>query len=276
MESTNARDGSPLITVLDEFSLLQSLSNKEFSQLESDFKKLQQAYEAAGRQKKTPKCSPDDRYGIVMGQFYEENKGAMAVMSELVSEVNTLQKKAIQKFGCPKDTKMNDLVNYFATFFKQVTELRLELQKKKALEEEIRRKQEANERMQRRLLKEMHSREQGSDLVNDYATIKRMQLQEGERQGEGSSFVTMAPVQQRFQFAADNSNNFGVEPTLPFGLVQLKSPRKSTSSGCQSPPFIPSPMKLSHKSLRNSLSVTRSFSQRILPVNVSDSNVSSE
>ena len=276
MESTNAADGSPLITVLDEFSLLQSLSNKEYSQLESDFKRLQQAYEAAGRQKKVPKCSPDDRYGIAMGQFYDENQGAMTMMNELVNEVNSLFKKAIQKFGCPKDTKMNELVNYFATFFKQLTELRLELQKKKALEEEIRRKQEANERMQRRLVKVMHSREQGSDLVNDYTTMKKKQLQGVEGQEDGSHFVTMAPVQQRFQFATDNSNNFGVEPTLPFGLVQVKSPRKSTSSGCQSPPFLPSPLKLSHKSLRSTTSATRSFSQRILPRTVSDCNVSSE
>lgn len=275
MESTNAADGSRLITVLDEFSLLQSLSNKEYSQLESDFKKLQQAYEAAGRQKKVPKCSPDDRYGVVMGQFFEENKGAMAMMNELVSEVNSLLKKAIQKFGCPKDTKMNDLVNYFATFFRQVTELRLELQKKRALEEELRRKQEANERMQQHLLKGMHSREQGSDLVNDYATMKKKQLQGVEGQSEGSSYVTMAPVQQRFQFATDNSDNFGVEPTLPFGLVQLKSPRKSTSSGCQTPPFLPSPLKLSRKNTRGSPCTSR-FSQRILSVNVSDSNVSSE
>ena len=275
MESTNAADGSRLITVVDEFSLLQSLSNKEYAQLESDFKRLQQAYEAAGRQKKVPKCSPDDRYGVVMGQFFEENKGAMTMMNELVGEVNSLLKKALQKFGCPKDTKMNDLVNYFATFFRQVMELRLELQKKRALEEEIRRKQEANERMQRHLLKELHSREQGSDLVNDYATMKKKQLQGVEGQREGSSVVTMAPVQQRFQFSADNSDNFGVEPTLPFGLVQLKSPRKSTSSGCQTPPFLPSPLKLSRKGMRGSPCATR-FSQRIPSVNVSDSNVSSE
>ena len=171
---------------------------------------------------------------------------------------------------------MNDLVNYFATFFRQVTELRLQIQKKRALEEEIRRKQEANERMQQRLRKEMHSRQQGSDLVNDFTTMKKMQLQGGESQGEGGGFVTMAPVQQRFQFSADNSNNFGVEPTLPFGLVQLKSPRKSTSSGCQSPPFLPSPLKLSRKSMLCSSYTSRSFSQRFVPVNLSDSNMSSD
>lgn len=144
MEKTDTSNGTKLVTILDDFALLQSLTSKEFHQLESNFLKLKTTFEAAGRQRTVPKCVPEDRYGLVMGQFYDENKEMVMSVAELLNSVKELFSDVVRKFGCNRDITMNDLVSIFATFFRQLTELRAELTKRRELEAELARKKEAN------------------------------------------------------------------------------------------------------------------------------------
>ena len=290
MEKTDTSNGTKLVTILDDFALLQSLTSKEFHQLESNFLKLKTTFEAAGRQRTVPKCVPEDRYGLVMGQFYDENKEMVMSVAELLNSVKELFSDVVRKFGCNRDITMNDLVSIFATFFRQLTELRAELTKRRELEAELARKKEANEAMQRRLREETQRRKQGKEnLVDGYTTMRTLQLKGRDRSNhmpvEG---MTMATVRQRMMFRCDN-DSFGVESTMRLGkpgTLQLKALQnaipgsilQSRQSLRVSPTLIDSPRKKELSIRQDTLRIARNQSPTRFfdPVTFSDSTLSTE
>lgn len=216
----------------------------------------------------------------------------MTGVAEILKNVKELFSEVIRKFGCGRDTTMNDLVSIFATFFRQLTELRTELKKRQELEAELIRKKEANEAMQRRLREESQRKQKGKqDLVDGYTTMRTIQLQGRDHPiHTAAEGITMATVRQRMMLRGD-SDSFGVESTLRLGkpgTLQLKalqnavpgsilSPRHSLKV---SPALVDSPRKkgsIRQDTLRIAQNARHSF-QRLFsdPVAFSDSTLSFE
>ena len=181
MEKADSENGTKLVSVIDDFMLLQSLDGKDFEQLSNDFNKLKMTFNAAGKQRSVAKCVPEDRYATVIGQFYDENVEKIRRLEEMVTTINDYYKETLKKFGCKNDVKIKDMIATFALFFRQLREIQEEKRKKKEMEEELEKRKRANELMQQRLRDESERRKQAdqeeTNLVDNYERARKKQLE---------------------------------------------------------------------------------------------------
>lgn len=181
MEKADSEDGTKLVSVIDDFTLLQSLDGKDFEQLANDFNKLKMAFNTASKQRSVAKCVPEDRYATVIGQFYDENVEKIRRLEEMVRTINDYFKETLKKFGCKDDVKIKDMIATFALFFRQLREIQEEKRMKKEMEEELEKRKRANELMQQRLRDENERRKQAdqeeTNLVDNYERARKKQFE---------------------------------------------------------------------------------------------------
>lgn len=91
--------GSSLLSILDEFSLLSLLKGKNYQQILSDFTHLCSNVEIIGRQRSTPKSNENDRFGQIMGKTYDTLKEKVNLASRSKELVDQYYAQFAKKYG---------------------------------------------------------------------------------------------------------------------------------------------------------------------------------
>lgn len=94
-----AQKSTALLSLLDDFAILNTVRGKDFKQAKSEFAGLQKNYELLRRQKKVPPCCNDDLFATKMEAFSEEIKGVVDGVSESLNAVEEYYKRFITKYG---------------------------------------------------------------------------------------------------------------------------------------------------------------------------------
>ena len=93
-----AQKPTALLSLLDDFAILNTVRGKDFKQAKSEFAGLQKNYELLRRQK-VPPCCNDDLFATKMEAFSEEIKGVVDGVSESLNAVEEYYKRFITKYG---------------------------------------------------------------------------------------------------------------------------------------------------------------------------------
>lgn len=80
--------------------------------------------------------------------------------------------------ACPNDYKLSAIIDDLSTFFQQFVTIREEITKKRAIEEDLRRRKEANERMHAQMQEQKRQQLAGNenDLIDSYQTMRKNQM----------------------------------------------------------------------------------------------------
>lgn len=98
--------------------------------------------------------------------------------------------------ACPNDYKLSSIIDDLSTFFQQFVTIREEITKKRVIEDDLRRRKEANERMHAQMQEQKRQQLAGNenDLIDSYQTMRKNQMKNtisSPSRGEVSMLGTM-------------------------------------------------------------------------------------
>ena len=101
MEDEQAKKGKnkDLINIIDDFKILFPLKGKDYSQLQQEFKKMNDDFELVGKQRNMIKVNQDDRFSLVMSNYYDSMKDDVLGVKRSLENVDSNYQKFCKKYG---------------------------------------------------------------------------------------------------------------------------------------------------------------------------------
>ena len=101
MEDEQAKKGKnkDLINIIDDFKILFPLKGKDYSQLQQEFKKMNDNFELVGKQRNMIKVNQDDRFSLVMSNYYDLMKDDILGVKRSLENVDKNYQKFCKKYG---------------------------------------------------------------------------------------------------------------------------------------------------------------------------------
>ena len=101
MEDEQAKKGKnkDLIYIIDDFKILFPLKGKDYSQLQQEFKKMNDNFELVGKQRNMIKVNQDDRFSLVMSNYYDLMKDDILGVKRSLENVDINYQKFCKKYG---------------------------------------------------------------------------------------------------------------------------------------------------------------------------------
>ena len=101
MEDEQAKKGKnkDLINIIDDFKILFPLKGKDYSQLQQEFKKMNDNFELVGKQRNMIKVNQDDRFSLVMSNYYDSMKDDVLGVKRSLENVDSNYQKFCKKYG---------------------------------------------------------------------------------------------------------------------------------------------------------------------------------